>query len=44
MLGLLPTATMPLAHDKYDVNSDLVTMAGAEYTCLLYTSPSPRDA
>ena len=32
MLGLLPTATMPLAHDKYDVNSDLVTMAGAEYT------------
>ena len=32
MLGLPPTAKMPLDQDQYDVSIDLVTMAGAEYT------------
>ena len=32
MLGLPPTAKMPLDQDQYDVSIDLVTMAGTEYT------------
>ena len=40
---LVITADIPLASEVLEQGALVITPRGERYTCLLYTSPSPRD-